>query len=324
MDSLIETHSAEEVERALRLEAEAPIIGINCRDLQTFTVDTTLAARLGHLVPRSGSLVAESGIADRVQAAQARAWGADAILVGEALMRSPSVGQSTRMLADAPGGAFAALFGRSGRLFVKLCGISELQHVELAAELGADAIGLVFAPSHRQVSLDRARQLAKAINGPLVVGVFVNEPADAIAYLAEDIGLGAIQLSGDEPPELAAEVAEKTSLPVIKGLRLPSGAPDEALDEYALAGAALLLDTPSIDGRFGGTGQVGDWAQAGRMTRRWPIIVSGGLTPQNVSAALDSIHPAGVDVSSGIETNRAKDSAKMRDFLFQSRGASLA
>ena len=94
MDSLIETHSEEEVERALRLEAEAPIIGINSRDLQTFTVDTGLAARLGHLVPRSGILVAESGIADRVQAAQARAWGADAILVGEALMRSPGGGAS--------------------------------------------------------------------------------------------------------------------------------------------------------------------------------------------------------------------------------------
>ena len=113
MDSLIETHSREEVERAFRLEAEARIIGINCRDLKTFTVDTGLAARLGHLVPRSGILVAESGIADRVQATQARARGADAILVGEALMRSPAVAQTTRTLATAPGGAFAGLFGRS-------------------------------------------------------------------------------------------------------------------------------------------------------------------------------------------------------------------
>ena len=127
MDSLIETHSREEVERALRLEAEAPIIGINCRDLQTFTVDTGLAARLGHLVPRNGILVAESGITDRVQAAQARARGADAILVGEALMRSPAVAQTTRTLATAPGGAFAGLFGRSERPLVKLCGITELR-----------------------------------------------------------------------------------------------------------------------------------------------------------------------------------------------------
>ena len=98
-----------------------------------------------------------------------------------------------------------------------------------------------------------------------------------------------------------------SSLPVIKGLRLPSGSPEEVLDEYALAGAALLLDTPSTDGSYGGTGQIGDWTQAGRMARRWPIIVSGGLTPRNVAAALVSIRPAGVDVSSGIETNRAKD-----------------
>jgi phosphoribosylanthranilate isomerase len=216
------------------------------------------------------------------------------------------------------------LFGRSEKPFVKLCGISEVQHAALASTLRADAIGLVFAPSHRQVSPEQARLVAKAVTGPLVVGVFVNESADTIASIAADVGLGAIQLSGDEPPEFAAEVAERTSLPVIKGLRLPSGSPDEALDEYALAGAALLLDTPSIDGRFGGTGQVGDWAQAGRMARRWPIIVGGGLTPQNVAAALASIHPAGVDVSSGIETNRVKDAAKMSDFVFQVREASIA
>ncbi len=324
MDSLIETHSGEEIEQALRLEAEAPIIGINCRDLQTFTVDTGLVARLGHLVPRTGILVAESGIADRVQAAQARARGADAILVGEALMRSTAVTQTTCALATAPGGAFAGWFGRSERPFVKLCGITELQHAELASELGADAIGLVFAPSHRQVSPEQARLVARAVTGPLVVGVFVNASAGAIASIAADVGLGAIQLSGDEPPEFAAEVAKMSSLPVIKGLRLPSGSPEEALDEYALAGAALLLDTPSTDGRFGGTGQVGDWAQASRMARRWPIIVSGGLTPGNVAAALVSIRPAGVDVSSGIETNRAKDSAKMKEFLFQSREASIA
>src|SRR5262249_39016802 len=121
-----------------------------------------------------------------------------------------------------------------------------------------------------------------------------------------------------------AEIEEKTSLPVIKALRLPGNSPNEALDEYALAGAALLLDTPSADGKFGGTGQVGDWSQSGRMARRWPIIVSGGLTPENVAAALVTIQPAGVDVSSGIETNRVKDADKMRDFLFQSREVSIA
>ena len=324
MDSLIETHNAEEIERALRLEAEAPVIGINSRDLQTFTVDTGLATRLGHLVPGRGILVAESGIADRAQAAQARAWGADAILVGEALMRSFEVAQATRELATAPGGTFAGLFGRSEGSFVKLCGLTEPRHAALASELGADAVGLVFAPSHRQVSSDRARLVAQAAAGPLVVGIFVNASADTIASIAADVGLGAIQLSGDEPPKIVAEIAKKTSLPVVKALRLPSDSAAEALDEYAFAGAALLLDTPSADGRFGGTGQVGDWSQAGRMARRWPIIVSGGLTPQNVAAALVSIQPAGVDVSSGIETNRAKDTAKMRDFLFQSREASIA
>ena len=155
--------------------------------------------------------------------------------------------------------------------------------------------------------------------------MFVNASAGAIASIAADVGLGAIQLSGDEPPEFAAEVAKMSSLPVIKALRLPSGSPAEALDEYALAGAALLLDTPSADGRFGGTGQVGDWAQAGRMAQALADHRLRGSDAARMSPPLWSLSgPAGVDVSSGIETNRAKDSDKMRDFLFQSREASIA
>jgi indole-3-glycerol phosphate synthase/phosphoribosylanthranilate isomerase/anthranilate synthase/indole-3-glycerol phosphate synthase/phosphoribosylanthranilate isomerase len=313
MDTLIEAHDQAEIERALRVEAS--VVGINSRDLKTFNVDDSLVARLGHIIPSDTILVSESGIADRAQATRARAWGADAILVGEALMRSSSVSADTRSLAEASGGAFARLFGRSSQPFVKLCGLTRPEHAGLAAQLHADAIGLVFAPSRRRIgSLAEARRMVEAASGLLAIGVFVNETSAAIASTAKAVGLGAIQLCGDETPAFTAEIAAETGLPVIKALRLPPGATPEALEAYALSGAALLLDTPSPDG-YGGTGRVGDWSQAGRMAALWPIILSGGLTAQNVAAALATVRPAGVDVSSGIETEGQKDSRKMEAFV---------
>ena len=313
MDTLVEAHDRTEIERALRIGAS--VIGINSRDLKTFSVDDSLVARLAHLVPSDTILVAESGIADRIEATQARAWGADAILVGEALMRSPDVVAGTRILATASGGAFVRLFGRSRRPLIKLCGLTQPEHGLLAAQLHADAIGLVFAPSRRRIgSLPEARRVVQAASGLLAVGVFVNEHLDTIAATAEAARLGAIQLSGDETPEIAAEVAAKTRLPVIKALRLPPGAASEALEAYALAGTALLLDTPSA-GSYGGTGRIGDWTQAHRMAGLWPIILSGGLTAENIGDALAAVQPAGIDVSSGIETEGEKDSRKMEAFV---------
>jgi phosphoribosylanthranilate isomerase len=87
------------------------------------------------------------------------------------------------------------------------------------------------------------------------------------------------------------------------------------LDEYALAGAILMLDTPANDGSYGGTGQTGDWRLAAEASRRWPIILAGGLTPANLAEALTVVAPRGVDVSSGVETDGAKDIAKIARFL---------
>lgn len=319
MEALIETHSATELESALRLKA--PVIGINSRDLKSFVVDTELLRYLGSKVPSSSILVAESGISDRRQATQARAWGADAILVGEALMRAPDATGMARTFATAAGGAPAALFGRptsgnqSKTPFVKLCGLTRSEHGTLAAQLGADAIGLVLAPSRRQVSYQQARQVIRAAGGILAVGVFVNESPAAVASISEGLGLGAVQLSGDESPDTCAEVAALSNVPVIKALRPVGQSATDELDAYALAGAALLLDTPSTSGSYGGTGQVGDWGQQRRLAARWPLILSGGLTPENVAAAWAAVCPRGVDVSTGIETDGVKDSEKMRAFI---------
>jgi indole-3-glycerol phosphate synthase/phosphoribosylanthranilate isomerase len=317
MDALIETHNATELAGALRLQA--PVIGINSRDLKTFAVDTGLLRRHRHLVPTSSLLVAESSISDRLQATQARSFGADAILVGEALMRAADPADMAHQLSTAPGGAAAYLFDRSKRPFVKLCGLTRPEHGSLAARVGADALGLILAPSRRQVSPDEAQKIIQSAGETLAVGVFVNESPGTIAAISARIGLGAIQLSGDESADRCHEVSALTGLPVIKALRPTHESTPEALDAYALSGAALLLDTPSTDGSYGGTGLTGDWSQGRKMGERWPIIVSGGLTPENVTAALAAVEPVGVDVSSGIETNSTKDAEKMRAFVEAAR-----
>src|SRR6185312_14574018 len=153
----------------------------------------------------------------------------------------------------------------------------------------------------------------------LAIGVFVNEPVERIASIAETVGLDAIQLSGDETPEMCVAVAELTGLPVLRALRLRTVDDLPLLDEYALAGATLMLDTPAGDGSYGGTGQPGDWRLAAEAARRWPIILAGGLAPGNLAEALAVVAPRGVDVSSGVETAGAKDGTKIAAFLRAAR-----
>ena len=335
MEALVEAHDADEARRAGAVGAR--VIGVNSRDLRTFAVDSNVVRRLRPLVPADHLFVAESGIADERDAARARAFGADAILVGEALMRSPSPETLARGLSTAPGGAIARFFGATGDPFVKICGLKTPEHARAVIRLGADAFGLIFAPSRRQVTPDHARQLVEvahkvAAESPLsasgrgrgrghAIGVFVNEPVARIAEIAATVGLDAVQLSGDESPELCVAVADVTGLPVLRALRLRSADDLPLLDDYALAGAIPMLDTPANDGSYGGTGQPGDWQLAAEAERRWPIILAGGLMPDNLAGALAAVAPRGVDVSSGVETDGVKDIAKIEQFLRVARTA---
>jgi len=328
MAALVEAHNGDEVRRAVA--SDASIIGVNSRDLRTFDVDTDTTRRLRAFVPPERTFIAESGIASPVDAARARAWGADAVLVGESLMRASDPVAHARALASAPGGMTAALFSGTGDPFLKLCGLKEPEHARLAAELGADAAGVVFAPQapdHRRVNVQEALRIADALSGnaragkrPLLTGVFVNPDLDKLETLIKDSHLDAVQLSGGESPEICARIIQRTGVPVVKALRLRGEAELEALDAYALAGAALLLDA-FVPGSYGGAGVTGDWELARRAAQRWPVILSGGLHPENVRSAVAHVLPRGVDVSSGIETAKHKDPEKMRAFVAAARGA---
>jgi indole-3-glycerol phosphate synthase/phosphoribosylanthranilate isomerase/anthranilate synthase/indole-3-glycerol phosphate synthase/phosphoribosylanthranilate isomerase len=326
MEALVEAHDEVEVRRAVA--AGATVIGVNSRDLRTFAVDTAIVQNLRPLVPRGCVFVAESGIQNQLDATRARACGADTILVGEALMRAGDPEALARDLAAASGGATAAFFGRSGQPFVKICGLATEEQARAVTRLGPDAFGLVFAPMappHRRISVEQARRLVVAareeagVNAvPLAVGVFVNEAAETIAEYAKRARLDAIQLSGDETPDDCARVAAIAGLPILKALRLRTENDLAQLDEYALAGALLVLDTPK-DGAYGGTGETGDWELAREAAQRWPVLLSGGLTPENVADAIGAVHPRGVDVSSGVETNKAKDLDKIARFIAAAR-----
>jgi indole-3-glycerol phosphate synthase/phosphoribosylanthranilate isomerase/anthranilate synthase/indole-3-glycerol phosphate synthase/phosphoribosylanthranilate isomerase len=346
MEALVEAHDAAEVRCAVA--AGARVIGVNSRDLRTFAVDHDVVPRLRPLVPADRVFVAESGIADPGGALRARAWGADAILVGEALMRAADPAALARALATAGGGPTAALFAGRPTPFVKLCGLRDPAHARVAVTIGADAFGLIFAPVRRQVTPEDAAAIVRAAREaalshsalpslsqrrgaggedfPLAVGVFVDEDPTTIARIADTSGLDAVQLSGHEPPATIAAVASLTGLPILKAVRVSTEDDFAAVERTLAAGATPLLEPHAAVGdapnsRYGGNGRPGDWDLAGRVAARWPMILAGGLTPANVAAALAAVRPRGVDVSSGTETEGVKDEAKLRAFAAAARGA---
>ena len=192
---------------------------------------------------------------------------------------------------------------------VKICGISDVASALVAAEAGADAIGLVFAPSRRRVTASQAREIAAALP-PFVtrVGVFVDEERSRIEELIAACGLGAVQLHGAEPSEFCAGFR----VPVIKAIRVKDASSLARMGVYQVD--AFLLDTFDASA-LGGTGQTFDWSLAVQAARTHRTILSGGLTPVNVVDALTRVAPHGVDVSSGVETDGRKDHMKIKDFI---------
>lgn len=196
---------------------------------------------------------------------------------------------------------------------VKICGITKLEDARAAQELGADAIGFVFAKSERKISLEKAQAISWAV-GPWIatVGVFVNEKPSVILKIAEQCKLSAVQLHGDETPA-DIEALRSGSVKVIKAFRIGSQFDFDLLKESPAD--AVLLDTLTA-GQYGGTGQAFDWSLLKKKKILKPWIVSGGLRPDNVADLLKICEPYGVDVSSGVEKSPGiKDEFLIRKFI---------
>jgi phosphoribosylanthranilate isomerase len=202
------------------------------------------------------------------------------------------------------------------RIFVKICGITSEADALLAVGMGADAVGFVFAPSPRQMSSSGVADIAKRLpHETLTVGVFRDEAPRRVVEIANRIGLDAVQLHGAETADDARFVAERVGC-TIKAF--PAGHRNIArFDDY---GAQFLL----VDGASPGSGEPFDWRLAEGVTDPGRLIVSGGLRPDNVGAAIAHLRPFGVDVSSGVEAAPGvKDPGKLRDFVAAARQAAV-
>ncbi len=202
-------------------------------------------------------------------------------------------------------------------MFVKICGITSADDALLATALGADAVGFVFAPSPRQVAPPRIQEIAGRVPpGVITVGVFRDEAPQRVIELVHRCGLKAAQLHGQESVADTQLVREHVPV-VIKGFPGGSGALAVA-DRY---GADMVL----VDSESPGSGQVFDWSLAEGAPGGVRLIMAGGLTPENVGAAIAKVRPFGVDVSTGVEQSPGrKDPAKLRAFINAAKGAGQA
>lgn len=199
-----------------------------------------------------------------------------------------------------------------------MCGITNPGDARSAAEYGADAVGLVFAKSPRRVGVYEARKIAATLpEGILKVGVFVNERPEGMLRIAAEVGLDYAQLHGDETPEAVAAVRER-GLRVIKALRVRDVGFLGRIGEYEAD--LFLLDAYSEKAR-GGTGERFDWEVAKSLKGRDNILVSGGLTPENVQGAVRFFEPYGVDASSSLEDAPGKKNVeRVRRFVVAAKG----
>ena len=318
LSSLVEAHDEQEVQMAI--DCGARIIGVNNRNLKDFTVDVQNSVRLRNLVQDDVIFVSESGLETPEDIQVLRDNNIGVALMGETFMRSPNKVEK-----------LAYLYGPTYYTpKVKMCGISKVETIPAVVEAKPDYMGLVFAPSKRQVTVDQAKilvselhkQYANRYNRNVIqwsndvvqefiktVGIFVNETLDNLVTIATEVNLDAVQLHGDEDEAFIQSLKERTNVEVWKAVQIRSAADAEAwIDSSA---DMLLFDAYHKDER-GGTGEVFDWSCLDEFER--PFMLAGGIDSTNVARAIRTVRPYGIDISSGIETEGAKDDEKIKAF----------
>ena len=194
-------------------------------------------------------------------------------------------------------------------MIVKICGLTRPADARLAVDSGATALGMVFWPgSPRAVTLDQARAITReAPAGVMTVGVFVNPSVELVEAVMTEVPLDAVQLHGDESPTFASALG----WPVIKGVGLSADGALPDLDQWG-PDVRILLDAHDPV-RRGGTGRTVDWTRAAMVAKQRPVFLAGGLHADNVAAAIAQVAPAGIDISSGVESGPGiKDRTKLQ------------
>ena len=318
LSSLVEAHDENEVQMAI--DCGARIIGVNNRNLKDFTVDVQNSVRLRNLVQDDVIFVSESGLETPEDIQVLRDNNIGVALMGETFMRSPNKVEK-----------LAYLYGPTYYTpKIKMCGISKVETIPAVVEARPDYMGLVFAPSKRQVTVDQAKilvselhkQYANRYNRDVIqwsndvvqefiktIGVFVNETLVNLVTIATEVNLDAVQLHGDEDEAFIQTLKERTNVEVWKAVQIRSAADAEAwIDSSA---DMLLFDAYHKDER-GGTGEVFDWSCLDEFER--PFMLAGGIDSTNVARAIRTVRSYGIDISSGIETDGVKDNEKITAF----------
>lgn len=331
LSSLVEAHDEHEVQMAI--DCGARIIGVNNRNLKDFTVDVQNSVRLRNLVQDDVIFVSESGLETPKDIQVLRDNNIGVALMGETFMRSPNKVEK-----------LAYLYGSTYYTpKVKMCGISKVETIPAIVEAKPHYMGLVFAPSKRQVTVEQAKTLVdelhkqyeKTYGTPAVsmnsktekdsnglgkentiseaiktVGVFVNETLDNLVAIANKVNLDAVQLHGDEDEAFIRSLKERINVEVWKAVQIRSASEAETwIDSSA---DMLLFDAYHKDER-GGTGEVFDWSCLDEFER--PFMLAGGIDSTNVARAIRTVRPYGIDISSGIETDGMKDNDKIKAFI---------
>ena len=307
LSSLVEAHDEHEVQMAI--DCGARIIGVNNRNLKDFTVDVQNSVRLRNLVQDDVIFVSESGLETPEDIQVLRDNNIGVALMGETFMRSPNKVEK-----------LTYLYGPTYYTpKVKMCGISKVETIPAVVEAKPDYMGLVFAPSKRQVTVEQAKILIEELHKQCInhydtkvvktVGVFVNETLDNLVRIADTANLDAVQLHGDEDEAFIQSLKERTNVEIWKAVQIRSAADVEKwIDSSA---DILLFDAYHKDER-GGTGEVFDWSSLDAFER--PFMLAGGIDSTNVARAIRTVRPYGIDISSGIETNGMKDDKKITAF----------
>ena len=198
---------------------------------------------------------------------------------------------------------------------IKICGLRTMQDIAYANQVMPEYIGLVFAPSKRQVSYEQARRMRRQLDPKIqVVGVFVNASIDIITRLCLEDTIQLIQLHGEESAEYIQQLKQKVQIPIIKAIRVQGE--EEVLLAQGIDAEFILLD-PYVEGVYGGTGQTLPWLALPKIAKS--LFVAGGITAVNVSEVIEALQPYCIDVSRGVETNGSKDYEKMLQLVSEVR-----
>ena len=333
LSSLVEAHDEHEVQMAI--DCGARIIGVNNRNLKDFTVDVQNSVRLRNLVEDDVIFVSESGLETPEDIQVLRDNNIGVALMGETFMRAPN---KVEKLAYLYGPTYYSPK-------IKMCGISKVETIPAIVDAKPDYMGLVFAPSKRQVTVEQAKTLVDELHKEYektygevtvsmntdtaqdsqdsqefvqgnsnfekikTVGVFVNETIENLLKIAEEVKLDVIQLHGDEDDSFIQTLKEQSNVEVWKAVQVRSAADAEKwIDSSA---DMLLFDAYHKDER-GGTGEIFDWSSLDAFER--PFMLAGGIDSANVARAIRTVRPYGIDISSGIETEGVKDNEKIKAF----------